>query len=127
MKSDEKVYQIRGKWSIYYTLNVSAESFEKARDKICDNWLLTEYCGSPATYGLDEYQMQELGIELVEEEHEGCPEPTGNSWTQRSWEWKEMCANASVCEEELTYDDSAADETLCSDCRTHDKGVENGT
>ena len=48
MKSKDKVYQIRGKWSIYYTLNVSAESFEKARDKICDNWLLTEYCGQPS-------------------------------------------------------------------------------
>lgn len=87
MPTEEKIFEIECKWSIYYTIKVPATSFDRALNKLCNKELLTGYGGlfEDPTFGLDEEELARIGAEVTRTQPDGDPSPTGRPWVQGEW------------------------------------------
>ena len=88
-------FRIRASHTVYLTYVVEADTFEQARDKLCDRDIFTAHTRRRNGYGDDTFGPDVEYIEGVEVDYEaeiecdGDPSPTGSLRTIKQWEWEE--------------------------------------
>jgi hypothetical protein len=81
-------FEIDGKHEVHVRYTVEADTFDEALGKLCDIEIWTEYCGEPATFGVNEYACESNGIEFKVVDSWPDPSPTGDwHYPNRRWEW----------------------------------------
>ena len=87
-------FRIEAQHKLYMTYVVEAETEKQAIEKLQDlqDGIITEYCGQPKTWGLDENFLESEGIVADDSEAwVSCVLPTGPRLLEtRSWEIEEM-------------------------------------
>jgi len=82
-------FEIESKHEVHVLYTLEADTFDEALEKLCSADLWTEYCGEPATFGVNEHECEAKGIEFKVTDHWPGPSPTGE-WNlpRRRWEWE---------------------------------------
>ena len=95
------------------TYVVEADSFEEAREKLCNREIFTHHTDD--TFGPDVEYIEGVEVDPDEFNHDGDPAPTGRPLVRRDWEYDSVCRE---CDEPLTYQEETEDSTgVCGECR----------